>query len=382
MKLTNARILGPDFRFVRGTLELEGNRIKGILSGDAFLEKGDVDLEGKTIIPGLIDVHMHGYGGVACSDPEPEHLLHLGRGLASQGVTGYAATIGSAGDDRALKGIRANAAAKRMEDDTRTGARCLGMHMEGPFLNVEKKGGMDKNSIISPSVEKLQLYMDGAGEDVPVKIMTIAPEIPGAEEVIRYGISRGIHFSMGHTNAVQEEARRAVEEWGASRLTHTFNAMRPLNHREIGVLGYSLTSDLVQCEMISDFVHLKKEICLMMYRVKGADRITVISDSFQLAGVDQSQIPEGIPVIIKDAAYLLDGTLCGSTCTVMTCVRNLVSAGIPLEDAVKMASFNPARDMDALDRVGSIAPGKLADLVILDEDLQVQGVYIDGRKLF
>ena len=155
--------------------------------------------------------------------------------------------------------------------------------------------------------------------------------------------------------------------------------MRPLDHRETGVLGAVLLDDRIECEMIADFVHLKPEICEMIYRLKGADRITLISDSCQLAGLSQEQLPEDMPIIIREAAYLPNGTLCGSISTVMTAVRNLVSIGIPLEEAVKMASYNPARDLGLEDTLGSIAPGKRANLVLVDDELRVRAVYIEGK---
>lgn len=381
MIFKNACILNDSFRFVKGSLEVNDGVITAVNEGNTSAAvEGEIDVQGKKIIPGLIDVHMHGYASVACSDADPERIRMIGRALAKKGVTSYAATIGSAKDDTALGGIRANAKAKVMEDQNRTGSRILGMHMEGPFLNIKKKGGMDPRNIVAPTLDRLISYMEAGGQEAPVRIMTIAPEMEGAEDVIRYGAERGIQFSLGHTDATQEEAEKAIN-WGANRATHTFNAMRALNHREIGVLGVSLTDDRLQCEMICDFVHLKKEICKMIYLLKGTDKVTVISDSLQLAGMDPEDIPAGLGVEVRDALYLPDGTLCGSIGNVMIGVRNLVSIGIPLEDSVKMASINPARDVNADKELGSIAVGKKADLVILDDDLEVSAVYIDGKKM-
>lgn len=380
MKIINAKVLGPDFQFLDTTVTVENGRFTSLEACSEDKDPETIDAQGMYMIPGLIDVHMHGYGGVSCEDIDPLKIRRLGQILMTKGVTAYAATIGSSHKEPAILGIKANAEASKMEIAERTGSRNLGMHMEGPFLNVAKKGGMDKNCLVPPSIECLKDYMAACGDQFAIKIMTIAPEMEGAEAIIRYGSEKGIHFSMGHTMATAEEAYKAIE-WGADRATHTFNAMRTLDHREIGVLGVSLTDPRIQCEMICDFVHLRKEICQLIYRVKGADKVTVISDALLLAGMDQSQIPAGIGVEIRDALYLPDGTLCGSTGNVMIGVRNLVSAGIPLEDAVKMASLNPARDMDMDQELGSIAVGKLADFVLLDQDLNVCAVYIDGKKM-
>lgn len=379
MIFINAKVLGPEFAFFDGGFTVENEKFAALEPGMTDAEDA-VDLQGDYVIPGLIDVHMHGYGGFGCDDKDPENIRKIGQALIKKGVTGYAATIGSAKDERAVPGIRSNQQAAFLEKENRTGSRILGMHMEGPFLNMVKKGGMDADCIVPPTLDRLQLYLDAADGEVPIRIMTIAPEMPGAEEVIRYGVTKGIRFSMGHTNAVKEEAEKALE-WGATRATHTFNAMRALNHREIGVLGVSLSDDRVQCEMISDFVHLKKEICLLIYRMKGADKVTVISDSLSLAGMPKELIPEGIGVEVRDALYLPDGTLCGSTGNVMLGIKNLIGAGIPMEDAVKMASLNPARDMGRDGDLGSIAVGKLADFVVLGKDMEVKAVYVGGKKL-
>ncbi len=381
MKIINAKVLGPDFTFLDTIVTVEDGRFTSLSSADEGSRSEEViDAKDLIMIPGLIDVHMHGYGGVSCEDTDPQKIRRLGQILMTKGVTGYAATIGSSHKEPAIQGIKANAEACKMEKDQRTGSRILGMHMEGPFLNVDKKGGMAKDCLVPPSMETLKDYIAACGDEFAIKIMTIAPEMEGAEEIIRYGSDNGIHFSMGHTMATAEEAYKGIE-WGCDRATHTFNAMRSLNHREVGVLGVSLTDPRIQCEMICDFVHLRKEICLLIYRAKGADKVTMISDSLLLAGLDQSQIPAGIGVEIRDALYLPDGTLCGSTGNVMIGVRNLVSAGIPLEDAVKMASLNPAKDMDMDQELGSIAVGKLADFVLLDKDLNVISVYIEGKKM-
>ncbi|MBQ7049112.1 MAG: amidohydrolase family protein, partial [Firmicutes bacterium] len=190
----------------------------------------------------------------------------------------------------------------------------------------------------------------------------------------------GIQVSMGHSEATYECAGKAVDR-GASRMTHTFNAMRPLDHRESGVLGAVLMDDRVQCEMIADFVHVSPEVCMMIYKLKGADKVTLISDSCSLAGLKQEDLPSDMPYIIGKAAYLKNGTLCGSVGTVMTCVRNMVSVGVPLEEAVKMASLNPARDLRVDDRLGSIEVGKWATFVLVDDDLNVKAVYVKGKLI-
>ena len=380
MKIQGARVLGPDFQFHEETVEVQQGFITALTSSTSQEASCDVvSYPGCIVIPGLIDVHMHGYYGKSCSSQNPEDLLAMSKALAKEGVTGFASGISASQDEKALGGIRAFVAAqKKQNQQAPEGAELLGLHMEGPFLNPVKKGAMREENIQLPSVSLLTQYVEAA--EGQLRIMTMAPEMPGAQDVIQYGLTKGIHFSMGHTMATREEALRGAD-WGMTRATHTFNAMRPLDHRESGVLGVSLLDERIQCEMIADFVHLKPEICELIYRLKGPEKITLISDSCELAGLSQEQLPDNLQIVIKDAAYLPNGTLCGSTGTVMTAVRNMVSIGVPIEEAVRMASYNPACDLGLQDSVGSLAPGKKANFVVLDNNLTVKAVYIAGQVI-
>ncbi len=393
--IKNAKILTDSFEFCKGTLIIQDEIIQDIIYEAPQAENDEVsfsdkmlpdteevtviDAKDRMLIPGLIDVHMHGYYGTACSCPDAEEIRNIGRHLVKEGVTGYAASISSTFDDKALAGIDANVKAIDLEKEDLTGSRILGIHMEGPFLNPVKKGAMNENAIKLPDARLFQEYLDHAKGNL--KIMTMAPEMEGALELTREANKNGVKISMGHTNATYEEARKGIEA-GMSRATHTFNAMRSLNHRESGILGAVLTDDSIECEMISDFVHVAPEVCLMIYRLKGADRVTVISDSMQLAGLKQEDLPKDLPVILGKAAYLKNGTLCGSIGTVMTGVRNLNSIGIPLNDCIKMASYNPARDLGMEKETGSIRIGKKADLVLIDDSLNVSRVFVRGKELF
>lgn len=379
MIITNAHALLSDFSFHDAAVAVENDTIREI--GTAFRPdpcEPVLDASGLYLIPGLIDVHMHGYYGCCCEGSDPQKMHTIGRHLAEEGVTGYAATIASSRNDQAFAAIEANVRAHNEHQPKRDGAKILAIHMEGPFLNPVRKGGMDESCLQAPSVELLEQYVS-RGNGL-VRIMTIAPELPGADKVIYHGTALGLHMSMGHTNAVRREVMSAIE-WGICRSTHTFNAMRPLHHRESGVLGAALTDDRIECELIGDFVHVAAEVCQMVYHLKGKDRVTLISDSCEMAGLRPDQVPADCDLILKEAAYLPNGTLCGSLCTVMKCVRNMVSIGVPLGEAVKMASYNAARDIGAEHETGSIKPGKKADLVLADRELNVKAVLIDGQMV-
>ena len=375
MKIVGAQVLGPDFQFHNYTVEIQDDTITALNEAASQETSCDVvSYSGLKLIPGLIDTHMHGFFGKDCETNDPEDLAVISYRLAKEGVTGYAATLSTAPNERALAGIRSCRLAAEKDE----GSQLLAIHMEGPFMNPVKKGAMNAANMQLPSTEVLDAYLEEGGDWL--RLMTMAPELPGAEDFVRYAQKKGIKISMGHTFATHQEALNAVE-WGVERATHTFNAMRPLDHRESGVLGAVLTDERVQCEMIADFVHVSPEVCKMIYKLKGADKVTLISDSCSLAGLKQEDLPADMPYIIGKAAYLKNGTLCGSVGTVMTCVRNMVSIGVTLEEAVRMASFNPARDLGMEDRLGSIEIGKWATFVLVDDELNVKAVYVKGKLI-
>ena len=210
-------------------------------------------------------------------------------------------------------------------------------------------------------------------------MITIAPEIPGASELIKYAVEKGVVVSMGHTDATYEQAILGIQA-GATQCTHTFNAMRPLNHREPGVLGAVLLRPEVTCEVICDYVHLHPAAVEMIYRMKGADLIRIISDSEQAAGVDVSEFEvNGIKCYIRDGVVRLeDGTISGSAQTLLDGVRNLLRGGFSIEDIAKMSSYNPAKSLQMENVIGSIAVGKCADLVVLNEQYDVEYTFVNG----
>lgn len=393
MIITHAIILGPSFEFFDGSMEIENGRITKLICDpsvtfqptvklrdlvrDSSLLSGNaiVDGEGLYLLPGLIDVHMHGYGGFSCEDRETMKLLSVGKRLAKKGVTSYAATVSTDPIDKMVEDIRGIVRAMKAWTP-KEGSRILGIHSEGPFMNPEKKGAMNANYMDLPTIEAFEsLYEAGEGE---LRLMTLAPERKGALNVIAHGVSRWVHMSMGHTNATYQETLNGFRA-GITRATHTFNAMRSLSHRESGPLGAILTEPDIQCELIGDFVHVAPEVCKLLYQLKGSEHITLISDACQAAGLSTEELPPEIPIVITNAAYLPNGTLCGSTCSVLECVKNMTTLGIKLEDAVRMASLNPARDLGLDGETGSLDIGKKADFFLSDGDLCVASTFIEGE---
>ncbi len=374
MILKNGLVVDENFTLKRLDLRIEGSTITQI--GDNLDGDECVDMSGKYILPGFIDTHIHGAYGVRISDKNPD-LNQVTTFEATQGVTSIAITTAASEFSHILKQIEiAGAAAK-----TCTGTKIAGIHLEGPFISKKYKGAMNPEYILDPDIAKFDQMLDKASG--LIKIMTVAPENIGSEKLIKYAVEKGITISMGHTNATYDESMSAIKA-GASQATHTFNAMRALNHREPGVIGAALTEDSVKCEMICDYVHLHPATVKMIYKIKGADKINMISDSGHAAGMNVTEFEaDGLMRYVKDGVVrLADGTIAGSAKTMADGVKNLITDGIPIEDVAKMASFNPAKSLKLENTIGSIAVGKTADLAILDENYNVVSTYIDGKAVY
>ncbi|MBE7045126.1 MAG: N-acetylglucosamine-6-phosphate deacetylase [Ruminococcaceae bacterium] len=370
MILKNAMVMDEDFRLRRLDIRILEDKIAEL--GENLLGDSITDMTGKYILPGFIDTHIHGAAGVSAKKTEPD-LNPMTRFEATQGVTALAITTGSSDLASTKKQL------ERIKTLSKTckGSKIIAIHAEGPFINPERKGAIKADNILLPDIQTLDALLDASGG--LIKIITLAPEMKGATEFIRYAVSKGITVSLGHTNATYEETKTAIEA-GATQITHTFNAMRAINHRNPGILGAAFEDERIVCEMICDYVHLHPAIIRMIYQIKGADKINIVSDSGDSTGLNISEYElEGVKRYIKDGVVrLADGTIAGSAMTVKDGVRNLLSAGFPIEDVSKMASYNPAKSLHAEDSVGSIAIGKYADFVILNQDYDVEATFING----
>ena len=373
MILKNARVVDANFKLCDCDLEIKNGVIAQI--ANHIEGKDALDLHGCFILPGFIDSHMHGAMGCKLSDTHPLPDLHrITQYEATQGVTSIALGSTCSDFEHLLRQFDLAAEASK----TTVGAKIAALHAEGPFINPKKKGAMNEKFILAPDCEKLdQLIKHGQGL---LRLVTLAPEMKGSEEVIAYAVSKGLTVSMGHTDATYEQAAAAVRA-GATQSTHTFNAMRALSHREPGILGYVLTDPHVTCEMICDHTHLHPAILRLIYRCKGADKINIISDSEHGAGIDADHIVvDGETRYIRDGVMLLEnGTIAGSASSMLRGVRNLLNAGIPITDVAKMAAYNPAKTLKIDHLTGSIAVGKAADLCVLDKNYEVQYTYVDGK---
>ena len=331
-----------------------------------------VDAAGKYILPGLIDIHNHGGMGVyyANADDFSVALNYHAR----NGVTTVLPTISC----RPMEDILSAIGRVLAQQEKNTGARIGGLHLEGPFLSPKKKGAMLAPDIPC-SVENFdKIYEAARGQ---LRVMTIAPERENALEVIRRGAQRGVRMSVGHTDADYAQALAAIRA-GALGATHTFNAMRGLNHRDPGVLGAVLTEPDVVCEAICDMVHLAPATVKLILATKGTERTILISDSVIATGYpDGEYVYDGKPRIVKNGVSMLpDGTISGSCFCMADGAGKLVELGCTLLDIAKMGARNPAEAVGLRDR-GRIGEGLLADLILCDEKMRVSTVFLRGQPI-
>lgn len=375
MIIKGGQVLNNDFKFVQTDVTIQGDTITALCDAPC----GDIDAHGCYVVPGFVDTHFHGAVGHTMLGTGPEAFDAITAYMASKGTTTVAATLSAAPKAKLLASIQT------AKDYIAAGikANCAdiaAIHLEGPFFSETFKGAHLPENIRNADLAEFQEY-EAAAEGL-LKIMTMAPELPGADEVIAYAAKQNICISIGHTNATYEQTLHGLD-LGARQGTHLFNAMRGLKHRDPGTVGGILYSDAI-AELICDFYHVHKDVVKMVYQLKGSDKITMITDCVMGNGLpDGEYVDNGRPLIVKDGKnYTEDGTIAGSSICLIDGVRNLVSIGISLEEACKMASRNPAQTIGMYDKIGSLMPGKRADLVILDQNLDIKHVILRGTLLY
>jgi len=334
-----------------------------------------IDAEGGYVSPGLVDVHCHGFMGWDASHGDLDELRRMSRRAARFGVTAWlptTMTLDWPALERCFSAIRE--ARRESLSPEWGGAQVLGCHAEGPFINPKKKGAQAESAIQRPDAEKLRPWAD------VVRLMTLAPEMEGAIECIRAARKMGVTLSMGHTDADWAQAMAGIEA-GVTHATHTFNAMPPLNHRQPGAVGAALGDERVFCELICDTFHVHPALFSLMAKVAG-DRLVLITDSIPVAGLPDGPHDQlGVTVIVDGMKLRFpDGTIAGSALTLDAAVRNFARhTGLPLWQAVNMASLNPARSIGVDDRKGALEVGKDADILIADGDFNVRATFVRGR---
>ena len=331
------------------------------------------------VSPGLIDTHIHGIGGFGTDDSKTNSILEMSKSLASFGVTGFLPTLYAGSPSK--MGKEASTVVEAMGKEK--GATILGINMEGPFLNPQKAGAQDSNALEKPN-EKTFLDLENEAEGHLV-CMTIAPELDNIEKITTLATKKGIVLLMGHTNATYEEAKKGIA-LGIRHATHTFNAMSPLNHKNPGVAGAALIDDRMNCEIIADGVHVHKDLVTYMVQKKPKGKVVTITDSLTPTALGKGIfIANGTEVVFGEKGAFVDAhnpnLLCGSALTLNIGVKNLVSWGISLEEALATATCNPAT-IYGFKEIGSIKKGHLANIAIFDKEFNAIDVFVQGRCVY
>ena len=373
MILKNATVFNGDFEKVRADVAIEGERISkiGDLSGE-----DELDLTDMTVMPGLIDIHIHGCGGADAGDATPEALETMSQTLVKNGITSFCPASMTLSFEELTK-IFANI--DEMKNKV-GGAYIHGANMEGPYIAMSKKGAQNPLYVRNPDKEEFKRLFDGCNGSI--KVVDIAPECDGGDEFIKE-IQPICPVSIAHTDAGYDEAVHAIE-LGVRHITHLFNAQSGLHHRKPGVVDAAFDVGKekgVRAELICDGFHIHPATLRIAFRAMGEDGTVIVSDSMKAAGCPDGDYDlGGQPVYVRDGkALLADGTIAASTSNVYKELKNVISFGIPEKQAVKSATINPAKAIRADRETGSIEEGKLADILVVDKDYNIRLVIVKGK---
>jgi len=340
------------------------------------------EARGLTIVPGFVDVHIHGAGGHDVMEGTPEALRAITRTVAGHGTTSLVATTVTASEERTCQSVAGIAAWMRSDVSVPDGhtpqAEILGVHFEGPFISPARRGVHPPEWIVPPSVDLFAKFRDAAHG--AARILTLAPELPGALDLVAAACAAGCVVSLGHTDASYAQTMAAIDR-GARHAAHVFNAMRPFAHRDSGVIGAVLASPLVTAELIADGVHVDEGAMRMLLAAKGPRGVILVSDGTSATGMLDGNYRLGtFEVTVSDGVSRnADGELAGSTLALDRALRNVLTLGVPLGDALAMLTENPARLLGLEARKGALVPGADADLVLLDDQMEVAGVMTRGQ---
>lgn len=338
-----------------------------------------LDLPDLVVAPGFIDIHVHGGAGHDVMDADESALRKFEEHLLRHGVTGYLPTTVTAGHDRTLRAL--DRLGRHIERKRDHHDMALGIHLEGPFISRAKRGVHPAQDLISPSPEGLDFFWTASRGTL--RMMTIAPELPGAAETIAHAASLGIHSSIGHSDATYSEACAGIRA-GADHATHTFNAMRQVHHREPGITGAVLMNAHVSADIIADGIHVHPEVVNLFLRAKGRERAILITDAISATGMPDGKYALGeLEVEVKQGSCECDGKLAGSVLTMDRAVRNAMQfSGWTLQDSVRLATFNPATLVNVINNRGEIAEGKRGDMVVLTPRGEVVNTILAGEPVF
>jgi N-acetylglucosamine-6-phosphate deacetylase len=380
--IENCMVITPSKTIEKGVVVFEAGKITAVGQKNRVEVPRNakvIDASGKIVAPGFIDIHVHGGKGRDVMDASYEAIKDIAKFLASHGTTSFVPTTISAPQSELLKAVKAVKTAMKNGTD---GAEVLGAHLEGPYINPEKCGAHDANYVKLPSIDEFEELWETSNHTV--KIVTLAPELEGSKMLIQKLRESGTVASIGHSNATYAQAVDAMKR-GVRHATHMFNRMSGFDPREPGVVGAVLVHDELTAELICDGIHVHPAAMTLLIRIKGPERVVLVTDAIRAAGMPSGEYALGKQqIIVKDGASRLEsGDLAGSTLTMDSAVRTIMRLlGVSLQTAVKMATMNPAVVVNVDGKKGSLEPGKDADIVIIDDEINVHLTIVKGEILY
>jgi N-acetylglucosamine-6-phosphate deacetylase len=373
--LEGGRVVTPDGVLDPGWIRLAGPLIDAVGPGDPHEQQPAVDLHGEWVLPGFVDMHVHGGGGASFTEGASDQARQAAVFHRGQGSTTVLASLITAplAELEARAGLLAGLADEGV---------VAGLHLEGPFLSPVRRGAQDPRHMIAPDVAVFERLLAAARGHL--RVITLAPELPGALAVIQAATRAGVIVAVGHTDATAEVTMAAVDA-GATHATHLFNGMRPPHHREPGAVGALLDRDEVTCEVIADGVHLDDIVVRLTARAAGPGRLVLVSDAMAAAGMPDGSYQLGSQrvTVAGGVARLLEdrAAIAGSTATLADVMRHAIAAGLPVPDMAAAASTTPARVLGLAGRTGALRPGLAADLVVCQDDFRPRAVMRHGEWL-
>ena len=377
--IKNGNVFCPDGVFRKKDVLIGEKSIIAVEDVIAGNSADTLDACGLYVMPGLIDIHTHGAYGHDMMGSGYDKLSSMSMFYASKGVTSF---LGTTMTSPVVKVTEAIENMRLAIKEGLPGARMIGIHLEGPFINRKFKGAHPEEYIIHPSIELLERFIEKSEGNI--RMVTLAPEMEGTGAIIEYFKKRNLVFSAGHSGLNYSEALKAFNS-GVTHITHLFNGMSGLHHREPGLVGAALDNDDISVELIADGIHVHPSVIRMAVRIKTSRSAVLITDSNMAAGLADGEYVLGDQKIIlrNREARLENGALAGSVLTMIDALKNMFfNFGIPLEDAVKMATATPARIIRIDDKKGTVLPGKDADIVLADENLNVKMTMVEGKVVY
>jgi N-acetylglucosamine-6-phosphate deacetylase len=377
--LKNAKIYTPDKVLTNGWILVNSEgQIEKVEAGEVEIldHVNVIDVKGRSILPGFIDIHIHGGNGYSVMDGTYEALAGISSFHAQHGTTSFLATTTTDSNERIVHALKCVSDSMKME---LPGADIIGIHLEGPFINEVRSGAQDKAEIRPPSIKEISEFLQASNDQI--KLVTMAPEVKNGFEAVKYFHDNGVTVSIGHSDATFQQVKEALNK-GASHTTHHFNGMRPIHHREPGVAGAGLILSDITSEIITDGVHVHPMMVKLLFETKGVWNICAITDAVSCAGLPDGDY--GDVFVTNGEVYLSDGSsLAGSTLTMIKALKNVLEfTGYTIEDVLPSFTLVPARQAGVEAQKGSIEIGKNADLLIVDEELTIFSTYVKGKEVY